>query len=192
VAPPDIVVEYQAYLEVRDRSSRELVTVLDLLSPTNKGRHRDQYLRKRDQVLASTAHLVEIDLLRGGDPMPAPDRPGCDYLVTVSRAERRPEADFWPVRLRERLPVIPVPLRAPVQDATLDLQELLHRVYSETSPSTTSDANWPTHDTPSASTPSPSCSVRRAPHLCTGASMRNGPRRSARNRRPWRSSEPSY
>jgi hypothetical protein len=124
---PDV--EYQAYLEVRDRSSRELVTVLELLSPTNKGRHRDQYLRKRDQVLVSTAHLVEIDLLRGGDPMPSPDRPGCDYSVTVSRAERRPEADFWPVRLRERLPVIPVPLRAPDRDATLDLQELLHRVY---------------------------------------------------------------
>ena len=124
---PDI--EYQAYLEVRDRSSRELVTVLEVLSPTNKGRHRDQYLRKRELVLASTAHLVEIDLLRGGDPMPAPDRPGCDYSVTVSRVERRPEADFWPIGLRERLPMIPVPLRAPDRDATLDLQELLHRVY---------------------------------------------------------------
>jgi len=122
-------VEHQAFLEVRDRSSRELITVLELLSPTNKGRHREQYLLKRDQVLVSTAHLVEIDLLRGGAPMPAPDRPECDYSVIVSRAERRPEADFWPIRLRERLPVIPVPLRAPDRDATLDLQELLHRVY---------------------------------------------------------------
>ena len=124
---PDV--EYQAYLEVRDRSSRELVTVLELLSPTNKGRHRDQYLRKHAVLLVSTAHLVEIDLLRGGEPMPAPDRPACDYSVTVSRAERRPEADFWPIGLRERLPTIPVPLRAPDRDATLDLQGLLHRVY---------------------------------------------------------------
>lgn len=122
-------VEYQAYLEVRDRSSRELVTVLELLSPTNKGRHRDQYLRKREEVLLGKVHLVEIDLLRGGDPMPAPDRPDCDDSVTVSRAERRPEADFWPIRLPERLPIIPVPLRAPDRDATLDLQELLHRVH---------------------------------------------------------------
>ena len=122
-------VEHQAFLEVRDRSSRELVTVLELLSPTNKGRHREQYLLKRDQVLVSTAHLVEVDLLRGGGPMPAPDRPECDYSVVVSRAERRPEADFWPIRLREPLPVIPVPLRSPDRDATLDLQELLHRVY---------------------------------------------------------------
>ena len=124
---PDV--EYQAYLEVRDRASRELVTVLELLSPTNKGRHHDQYLRKRDELLVSTAHLVEIDLLRGGEPMPAPDRPECDYSVTVSRAERRPVADFWPIVLHERLPTIPVPLRAPDRDATLNLQDLLNRVY---------------------------------------------------------------
>ncbi len=60
--------------------------------------------------------------------MPAPDRPECDYSVVVSRAERRPEAGFWPIRLPEPLPVIPVPLRSPDRDATLDLQGLLHRV----------------------------------------------------------------
>jgi hypothetical protein len=126
---PRFEVESVAFLEIRDRASRELVTVLELLSPTNKGRHRDEHLRKRDQVLISTAHLVEIDLLRGGEPMPAPDRPECDYSVVVSRAEQRPEADFWPVRLREPLPIVPVPLRAPDRDALLNLQELLHRVY---------------------------------------------------------------
>lgn len=126
---PGLEIERQAFLEIRDRSSREVVTVLELLSPTNKGRHREQHLRKRDQVLVSMAHLVEIDLLRGGVPMPAPDRPECDYSVMVSRAERRPEADFWPIALREPLPFIPVPLRAPDRDATLNLQDLLHRVY---------------------------------------------------------------
>jgi hypothetical protein len=33
------------------------------------------------------------------------------------------------LRLRERLPVIPIPLRAPDSDARLDLQEALHRLY---------------------------------------------------------------
>jgi hypothetical protein len=123
------VTEPQAYLEIRDRRSRELVTIVELLSPTNKGRHREQYLLKRDQVLLSTAHLVEIDLLRGGEPMPALDRTDCDYSIVVSRAERRPEAGFWPIGLREPLPVVPVPLRAPDHDATLGLQALLHQVY---------------------------------------------------------------
>lgn len=121
--------ERQTYLEIRDRASREVVTVLELLSHTNKGRHRDQYLVKRDKILAGSAHLVEMDLLRGGEPMPSPDRPACDYSVVVSRAERRPEADFWPIGLRDPLPTIPIPLRGPDRDATLDLQALLNRVY---------------------------------------------------------------
>lgn len=126
---PEPDFERQAYLEIRDRASREVVAVLELLSPTNKGRHRDQYLVKRDKILVSSAHLVEIDLLRGGEPMPSPDRPSCDYSVVVSRAELRPEADFWPIGLRDALPTIPVPLRGPDRDATLDLQALLNRAY---------------------------------------------------------------
>jgi hypothetical protein len=126
---PWLEAEQQAYLEIRDRFSRELITVIEFLSPTNKGRHRDQYLLKRDQILVSTAHLVEVDLLRGGEAPPAPDRPECAYSVMVSRAEQRPEAEFWPIGLRDPLPVVPIPLRAPDRDATLDLQALLQKVY---------------------------------------------------------------
>jgi hypothetical protein len=105
---PAIDFERLAYIEIRDRRSRALVTVVELLSPSNKrsGPDRDQYLAKRGQVLASPAHLVEIDLLRGGVPMPVKDRPACDYAVMVSRAEQRPDADLWPIGLRDRLPII--------------------------------------------------------------------------------------
>jgi hypothetical protein len=127
------IVERLAYVEIRDRRNRELVTVVELLSPSNKrpGSDREQYLAKREQILGSSAHLVEIDLLRGGRPMPMPiaDRPDCDYSVLVSRVEERPDAGFWPIRLRDRLPVIPVPLRAPDANAQLDLQTILHRLY---------------------------------------------------------------
>jgi hypothetical protein len=130
---PDVDVEREAFVEIRDRHSQELITVLELLSPSNKraGPDRDQYLAKRGQVLASPAHLVEVDLLRGGEPMPARDRPDCVYSVLVSRAEERPSADFWPIGLRAKLPVIRIPLRHPHPDATLDLQGLLQRVYNE-------------------------------------------------------------
>lgn len=126
-------VERETFLEIRDRDSMEVVTVIELLSPSNKrkGPDRDQYLAKRAQMLASPAHLVEIDLLRVGDPMPGEDRPSCSYSVTVSRAEERPEAGFWPIGLRDPLPGIPIPLRSPHPDAMLDLQALLHRVYDE-------------------------------------------------------------
>jgi hypothetical protein len=51
--------------------------------------------------------------------------------VLVSRADRRPEADFWPIGLRDPLPTIPVPLRPEDGDARLDLQALLNRIYDE-------------------------------------------------------------
>jgi hypothetical protein len=124
-------VEEIPFLEVRDRLGRELVTVIELLSPSNKrlGPDREMYLAKRRELLRSPAHLVEIDLLRGWVPMPHEGRPECDYSVLVSRAENRPDADFWPIGLRQRLPEIPIPLRHPDQDARVDLQETLHRAY---------------------------------------------------------------
>ena len=78
-----------------------------------------------------TSHLVEIDLLRGGQPMPAERRPGCTYSVLVSRADRRPQADFWPFGLRDPLPTVPVPLRLGDGYAWLDLRAILDRVYDE-------------------------------------------------------------
>ncbi len=123
-------IERVPFLEIRDRRNRELIAVLELLSPSNKrGQDRRQYLTKREEILASAVHLVEIDLLRGGTPMPAAERPDCTYSILVSRAEARPRAGLWPIPLRERLPVIPVPLRPPDGDARLDLQEALHAVH---------------------------------------------------------------
>jgi hypothetical protein len=43
---PAVDIQRQSFLEIRDRASREFVTVLELLSPSNKyaGPDRDQYL----------------------------------------------------------------------------------------------------------------------------------------------------
>jgi hypothetical protein len=72
----------------------------------------------------------------------------------ISRAERRPAAEFWPIRLRDRLPVIPIPLRPADQDGRIDLQEVLHQTYdgpgyenfiysgSPEPPLTAEDAEW--------------------------------------------------
>ncbi len=128
---PAIDLERHSFIEIRDRVDRRLITVIELLSPSNKyaGSDREQYLVKRGQILASGVHLVEIDLLRGGPRLPLENLPECDYYALVSRAEERPQAGLWPVRLRERLPIIPIPLRSPHPDAQLDLQALLHRIY---------------------------------------------------------------
>jgi hypothetical protein len=129
--PPAVDVERHSFLEIRDREGMGLVTVIELLSPSNKriGPDREQYVAKRRQLFASPTHFVEIDLMRGGPRLPLDDLPHCDYYALVSRAEERPRVGVWPIRLRDRLPVIPIPLRAGDADTRLDLQEALDRVY---------------------------------------------------------------
>jgi len=63
--------------------------------------------------------------------MPFDDRPECVYSVLVSRAERRPVVDFWPIDIRDRLPVVPIPLWSPDGDARVDLQAALDRVCDD-------------------------------------------------------------
>ncbi len=128
---PNVDVERLSFLEIRDRESGKVVTVVELLSPSNKnpGPDRAQYLAKRGRLLNSAVHLVEIDLLRVGPRMPMEPVPALDYCVLVSRHEQRPWAGLWPIRLRNRLPEIPVPLQVPHPDARLDLQQILHRIY---------------------------------------------------------------
>jgi len=128
---PTVDIERVSFVEILDRQHRQLVTLIELLSPANKrpGPDREQYLTKRNEILASPAHFLEIDLLRGGHRMPGEGMPHCDYCVLLSRLETRPRAGIWPVGLRERLPVIPVPLRHPDPDAQLDLQAVLHDIY---------------------------------------------------------------
>jgi hypothetical protein len=128
---PATDIQREPFIEIRDRERRTLVTVVELLSPSNKnvGPDRDQYLAKRKRILSSNVHLVEIDLLRGGPRMPIGDLPQCDYCVMVSRSMERPRVGLWPLRLRDRLPEIPVPLHHEDPDAAIDLQPLLDSVY---------------------------------------------------------------
>lgn len=123
----------ERFLTVRLRESREVVAVVELLSPSNKRPGSDgrrEYLSKRDAILQSGVHLVEVDLLRGGDRVPMAGRlPDASYYVIVSRASRRPIADVWPVQLAHPLPVIPIPLAEGDPDAVLDLQTVFQEVY---------------------------------------------------------------
>lgn len=131
MVPLSVDIERSVYLEIQDRYTRELVTVVELLSPTNKksGPDREQFLAKRRRLLMSGVHCVEIDLLRGGPRLPVEGLPACNYYALVSRAEERPRVDLWPVRLSDPLPEMAIPLRPTDGDARLDLQETLHRVY---------------------------------------------------------------
>lgn len=122
-----------ARIEIRTVGDETLVTVIELLSPANKRPgidHAEAYERKRQEIMQSSAHLVEIDLLRGGRRpsvlTPLPDTP---YFIFLSRAERRPKIDIWPVSLQQPIPSVPIPLRRPDPDVPLDLTQALDRIY---------------------------------------------------------------
>lgn len=113
--------------------SRELVTTIEILSPANKtGSGLIQYREKRDKILRSAVHLVEIDLLRGGE------RPGrelegltaTDYTLLINRATTNRFSDIWEVALNQSLPTIPVPLLYPDPDVPLDLHQVLATIYT--------------------------------------------------------------
>lgn len=129
---PEEVVE--RYLEVRDVVSGDVITSIEVLSRTNKlGRDgRRLYEEKRLKVLASLTHLVEIDLLRAGEPMAMRVQGNGHrgtYRVVVSRAHRRPRADVYPFGLREPIPSFPVPLRKGEAEPVVDLNTVLHELY---------------------------------------------------------------
>jgi len=122
-------------VEIQATDSRQPVTVIEILSPLSKQRgHPGQgdYQRKRDDLLCSLVHLIEIDLLRGGEQPPLLDRattPPASYRVLLSRADHRPRAMLWPIQLPYPLPVLPIPLLEPDPDVPLDLGAAVASVY---------------------------------------------------------------
>ena len=121
----------ERFLEIRSLPDQQVITVIEILSPSNKlaGEGREQYERKRFKVLGSRTNLVEIDLVRTGQPLPMKAPAASDYRVVVSRAARRPRADVYLFGLRDPIPTVPVPLRSGEPEPELPLNQLLHEVY---------------------------------------------------------------
>ncbi len=80
--------------------------------------------------MRSSAHLIEIDLLRGGErpPLETPV-PAAPYYVTLSHWDHRPKVAVGPIQLWDKLPVLPVPLLEPDPDVPLDLGAVVASVY---------------------------------------------------------------
>ncbi len=122
----------ESRLQIIDASTRAVVTVIEVLSPSNKvagSRGRQNYEDKRDAIFDSPTHLVEIDLLRSGDRVLPPLPQAYDYVVHVSRSEKRPRGVLWPILLAQQLPPIPIPLHGVDENSTLDLQAVLSVAY---------------------------------------------------------------
>jgi hypothetical protein len=126
---------HEAYIQIVETLGRAVVAVIEVLSPANKtngSAGRESYQKKRRQVLASTSHLVEIDLLRAGIRTHFKEQiPPYDYLVHVSRnlepVSRKSLA--WPIPITKPFPVISIPLKHEDPEVRVDLQKLLSSAY---------------------------------------------------------------
>ncbi len=126
----------ERYLQVRELGTDAVITTIELLSPTNKrtGEGRDTYEAKRRSILSSRSHLVELDLLRSGNPMSMRGMTGnMSYRILVSRANHRPTADLYGFTLRDRMPTFSLPLQEPDENLAVDLQTIFDGVYDRCS-----------------------------------------------------------
>jgi hypothetical protein len=137
VAEPQIIVVEEIterWVEIKDKNGR-LITVIEVLSPSNKGKDRTLYQARRDAYIQGSVNLVEIDLLRGGAHTVAVlfesvRKPASAfYLACVTRATCAGLREVYAMSLRQALKTIRIPLRPEEPDAILALQPLIDRCY---------------------------------------------------------------
>ncbi len=135
----------ERFLEIRDVATHQVITVIEILSPKNKrpGEGRSQYLKKRQTIFSSQTHLVEIDLLRTGDPMPMQAGQQSDYQILVSRSQERPSAERYPFNLQDAIPVFLLPLTPADVEPAIELAPLLNQAYQDAALELTIDYSLP-------------------------------------------------
>ncbi len=125
----------RSYVKITTARGNEVLTVIELLSPSNKaaGPDRTAYLAKRGEYLAAGVNLLEIDLLRADAHLPVgrPRPPVTDYPIVLYPRERPSRASVWAFGVRDTVPTVAVPFKAGVAPVVLDLRACLDRAYDD-------------------------------------------------------------
>jgi hypothetical protein len=119
-------------IEIRDKENNELITTIEIISPANKRNPGyDKYVEKQRKLHERGVHLLEIDLIRQGERQyKHPVAVSAHYLVTLLRGNAY-KVDVWAIDIKDKLPVLPVPLKSPDADAILNLQKAFDEMYGE-------------------------------------------------------------
>jgi hypothetical protein len=137
IAPaPEVEIEIEVKLlsvAIYTTKGKQLVTTIEILSPANKiieSQAYHQYIRKRNRILNSPVHWMELDLFRAGPRIIlGQNLPVAPYFATLSRAQNRPKIEIWPMDVAVPLPILPVPLLEPDADVPLDLNAAISAIY---------------------------------------------------------------
>ena len=121
----------ETYIEILHRPDRTLVTVIELLSPSNKeDPGRALYLAKRNSLLRQPVHVVELDLLIEGQRLPlSKPYPAGQFFALVARGNRRPDCQVYAWTVRQPLPSIPIPLVPPDPDVWIALDVVFSTTF---------------------------------------------------------------
>lgn len=135
----DRAVHKQDYLVLREgRLTHRVLAVVELLSPANKQSrgYGLKYREKRQRMLTSRTHFLELDFLRRGlNPSRElfPELPPAPYFLFLARkTDSGRTEEGYPVGLREPLPTIGLPAAFGTPDLTLDLQGAFDAAYELT------------------------------------------------------------
>jgi hypothetical protein len=126
----------EGYIEIRQRTDGRVVTLIDLVSPSNKlnKQGRSAYLDQRREGRSANANLVEIDLVLQGQPTLEYSRDGLpdwDYAVTVTRSTQPERFEIYTATLQKRLPRLRLPLASDDRDSVIDLHMVFTRCCEE-------------------------------------------------------------
>jgi hypothetical protein len=124
----------EEFVEIVRLDNEQLVTLLDLPSPSNKTTPagREAFLNTRQEAKRAGASFVEIDLVLQGQPLLDYSRDGIptwDYAITVERASHPKRFEIYTSTLRKRLPRFRLPLGAMDRDVVVDLQSVFGQCY---------------------------------------------------------------
>jgi len=125
------------YLEVVEVASQQVVTIIEILSPSNKrpGEDRQAYISKREKIFRTPMNFVEIDLLRDWPPMPftfsQTNGHLSHYRILVKRNVSVRHALLYPFSVRDPIPVFPLPLQPGDVEPPVRLGAALKGIYDE-------------------------------------------------------------
>ncbi|MGF1602305.1 MAG: DUF4058 family protein [Thermosynechococcaceae cyanobacterium] len=120
----------QRYLEIRSLQVSDVIAVIEVLSPVNKrGAGRQKYENKRLEILESATHLIEIDLLHMGVPLPVGQKIDSHYRILVSDSRDRPQAQLYPFNLQQAFPRFEIPLANEDGPIQVNLKPLIDEIY---------------------------------------------------------------
>ncbi len=126
----------EAFIEVRQRTDGRLITLIEVISPSNKitSEGRRCYLARRDEVRRMNANVVEIDLILQGQTLiecAKDTAPTWDYAVVVTRWTHPDRYEIYSATMPKRLPRFRVPLASDDRDTVLDLQAAVMKAFDQ-------------------------------------------------------------